>query len=305
MRAWAAVGAFLVLANTAAAEQPTDSEVPPLATGESAPADVPNYFDRRELGAGTLVLLAACQETATSTNPDLDEATRDSYCECVADTARSNVRSARTATPTTSQDLRCAETARNRTASPFVRQFATPTASIAGIFDACLADPADGATAIYHAFVCGCATNAWITDRLRPNKLDEDIARCAVAGRYREDTGQNPTFRQFAAIRLAPSRVHSGSGATPSRPMPGEFIPYPGTPVAAGLALIMEASAAAATGAASLGRARSSARRMVTQRRCMTYRLRRAMGRYGALCQPRTMGWSQRVRISADDGMGL
>src|SRR3954465_6706792 len=105
MRAWAAVGVFLVRANTAAADQPADSEVPPLAAGESAPPDVPNYFDTRELGVAVLAALAACQETITSAAPDLDEATRDRSCECFADTARSNVRSARPATPTNSQDL--------------------------------------------------------------------------------------------------------------------------------------------------------------------------------------------------------
>ena len=96
------------------------------------------------------------------------------------------------------------------------------------MFQACLAHFADGVSASYRGFVCGCATNAWITDRLRANKLDEDLARCVVAGRYREDTGQNPTFRQFAGIRVAPSRARSGSGAPVDPPLPGEFIPYPG-----------------------------------------------------------------------------
>lgn len=88
-------------------------------------------------------------------------------------------------------------------------------------FQACLTDLADDISTSYRGFVCDCATNAWITDRLRPSKLDQDLARCAVAGRYREDTGQNPTLRQFAAIRVAPSRVRSGSGAPVSQPVPG------------------------------------------------------------------------------------
>src|SRR3954467_14018426 len=176
MRTWAVLGAFLVLVNTAAAEQPADSGVPPLADGESAPADAPNYFDTRELGVATIAALDACQEAITSAAPDLDEATRARYCECLADTARSNVRATRPVMPTAPQTSRCAEVARNQTASPFSRQFATPTASIASIFDACLAeDPADGASASYHGFVCGCATNAWISDRLRPSKLDQDL----------------------------------------------------------------------------------------------------------------------------------
>src|SRR3954464_5052502 len=57
MRAWAAVGTFLVLVNTAAAEQPVDSGVPPLADGEIAPADAPNHFDTRELGVATIAAL--------------------------------------------------------------------------------------------------------------------------------------------------------------------------------------------------------------------------------------------------------
>jgi len=95
MRAWAMVGTFLVLVGTAAAEQPADSGVPPLADDESAPADVPNYFDTRELGAGTLATLAACQEAVTNANSDLDEATRDRYCGCLADTTRLNARAER------------------------------------------------------------------------------------------------------------------------------------------------------------------------------------------------------------------
>jgi hypothetical protein len=228
MRAWAAVAAFLVLVSSAAAEPPVDSEVPPLADGESAPVDAPNYFDTRELGVATIAALAACQEAITSAAPDLDESTRARYCECLADTARSNVRATRPVVPTAPQTSRCAEVARNQTASPFSRQFATPTAAIASIFEACLADPADGASASYHGFVCGCATNAWIADRSRANKLNEDLARCAVAGRYREDTGQNPTLRQFAAIRVAPSRARSGSDTVVGPPLPREFIPYPG-----------------------------------------------------------------------------
>lgn len=228
MRAWVAIAAFLVLVGTAAAEQPANSEVPPLADSESAPVDALNYFDTRELGVATIAAVEACQEAITSAAPDLDEATRARYCECFADTARSNVRATRPANPTAPQTLRCAEVARSQTASPFWRQFATPTASIASIFDACLADPADGTSATYHGFVCGCATNAWITDRLHPNKLDQDLARCAVAGRYREDTGQNPTLRQFAAIRVLPSRARSSPGTPVAPPLPGEFIPYPG-----------------------------------------------------------------------------
>lgn len=228
MRAWAAIGAFLVLASTAAAEQPGDSEVPPLADGESAPADVPNYFNTQELGAATLAALAACHEAIVSANLDLDETTQAAYCGCFADTARWNVSAGRAIAATDPQMARCVEVAQTQASSPFSHQFAIPTASIVNTFNACMEVQADGLSISYRGFVCSCATNAWITDRLRANKLDEDLARCAVAGRYREDTGQNPTRRQFAAIRVTPPRVRSGSGDPVSQPLPGAFIPYPG-----------------------------------------------------------------------------
>lgn len=228
MRAWATSGAFLVLVSTAAAEQPADSGVPPLADGESAPRDAPNYFDTRELGAATLAAIAACQEAVTSADLDLDETTRARFCGCFADAARSNVRAERPAIPTDPQVARCAEVARTQTASPFSRQFTTPTTSIASIFHACWADLASEVSGSYRGFVCGCATNARIAGRLRANKLDEDLARCAVAGRYREDTGLNPTVRQFAAIRVALARTPSGSGAPVGPAQTGGFIPYQG-----------------------------------------------------------------------------
>src|SRR4029079_6722536 len=158
-----------------------DSEVPPLADGESTPADAPSYFDRRELGAATIAVLAACQEAATRASPDLDDATRDSYCACVADAARSNARGERPILLTDPQLARCAEVARTQSASPLSRQFSTSTASIVSTFQACLTDLADDISTSYRGFVCDCATNAWITDRLRPSKLDQDLARCAVA----------------------------------------------------------------------------------------------------------------------------
>ncbi|HEX7677082.1 MAG TPA: hypothetical protein VF713_03085, partial [Thermoanaerobaculia bacterium] len=92
-------------------------------------------------------------------------------------------------------------------------------------FEACLTEQAEDVSPSHRGFVCGCTTNAWITDRTRAHQLDDDLARCAVAARYREDTGQNPTRRQFAAIHVAPSRTRSGSG---DPPLPGTFIPYQG-----------------------------------------------------------------------------
>jgi hypothetical protein len=201
--------------------------VPSLADGESSPVDAPNYFDTRELGAATLAAIAACQEAVATASPELAEVMQAAYCGCFADAARWNVRAGRPVRPTGAQLASCAEVANGQASPPSARPFATPTAPIASTFEACLASLADGVPISYRGFVCSCATNAWITDGPRASKLDEDLARCAVAGRYREDTGQNPTLRQFGAIRIAPSRARAGSSA-PGEPSPGAFIPYPG-----------------------------------------------------------------------------
>jgi len=203
MRTWVALGALLV-ASTAVAQELGAPGVPPLADGESPPDEVPNYFDARELGSATLATLAACQGTIAKLYPDAAEATRTAYCGCFADAARSNVRAGHAVTPTEAQVGRCIAAARSREPSPFGRQFAVATASIATAFDACLEQTADAGPASYRGFLCSCTTNAWIADRAHPGELDDDDARCAAAARYWVDTGQNPTVRQFDAIRTAP-----------------------------------------------------------------------------------------------------
>jgi hypothetical protein len=202
MRTWVALGALLV-ASTAAAREPGDPGVPPLADGESPPDEVPNYFDARELGTATLATFAACRGTIARLYPGAAAATRAAYCGCFADAARSNARAELAITPTEAQVGRCIAAARAHEPSPFGRQFAVATASIATAFDACLEATAEGASASYRGFVCSCTTNAWIADRPRAGRLDEDRARCAAAARYWQDTGQNPTARQFAAIPAA------------------------------------------------------------------------------------------------------
>src|SRR4051794_31958089 len=62
MRAWVIAG-ILLFAGTAVAEDAGDTEVPPLAHGDSAPEEAPNYFDAHELGAATLATFAVCQDT--------------------------------------------------------------------------------------------------------------------------------------------------------------------------------------------------------------------------------------------------
>jgi hypothetical protein len=227
MRVWVAIGVLLV-ASTAAAEGPVDSGVPPLADGESAPEDAPNYFDARELGSATLTAFVACKDTIARAYPDAAEPTQTAYCGCYADAARSNVRAGRAVIPTEAQVGRCIDVTRTRAPSPFARQFATPTAAIADTLQACLAATGEGQSTRYRGFLCSCATNAWIVDRAQASKLDDDLARCASAGRYREATGQNPTVRQFGAIRIARSLDRTGSGAQQDRLLPGTFIPYPG-----------------------------------------------------------------------------
>jgi hypothetical protein len=227
MRAWVAVAAFLALVSAAAAESAATSAVPPLAEGESAPADAPNYFDRRELGAATLAALAACQDAVARASPELAEGTKAAYCGCFADAARWNIRVGRPVDPTEPQLASCAKVANGQASPPYSRVFAKSTASIASTFETCLANVADDAPAGYGGLVCSCATNAWIADGARASKLAEDLARCAVAVRYREDTGQNATLRQFGAIRVAQSPARPGLTA-PAQPSPGEFIPYSG-----------------------------------------------------------------------------
>jgi len=222
MRAWVVAGVLLVT-STAVAENIGDVEVPALATDEAAPEDAPNYFDARELGAATLATFAVCQDTIARAYPDAIEATQAAYCGCFADAARANVRAGRAAGPTEAQVGTCIDVTRSQAAWPFARQLAVPTAAIADTFDACMAAESERSTGD-RDFVCACATNAWLADRGKPGKLDDDLARCGAAGRYREAIGQNPTVRQFVAIRPAPT----GRSVRLDRPPPGAFTSYPG-----------------------------------------------------------------------------
>lgn len=229
MRAWVAVCAVL-FASIASAEERDDSEVPPLADGESVPADTPNYFDARELGAGALAAYAACRDVLASDSSDVAERTISDYCGCFADAARINVRAGRAAIPTEPQAAKCVEVVQGLNASPFSKQLVTPTASISETFQACLGAIKEGVSGNYSAFLCSCATDAWITDRANSRKLDDDLARCDAAARYRERTGQNPTRRQFSTIHVARSTARARSAAPPetAQPSTGMFIPYAG-----------------------------------------------------------------------------
>jgi hypothetical protein len=229
MRAWIGVCAVLFASN-ASAEGFDDSEVPPLADGESAPMDVPNYFDARELGTGALAAYAACRDTLANGSPSLAEATISDYCGCFADAAIINVRAGHAAVPTEPQVAKCVEVVQGLSAPPLSKQLVTPTASIAETFQACLGAMPEGVSGNYSAFLCSCATDAWITDRASSRKLDDDFARCDAAARYRERTGQNPTRRQFSTIHVARSTARARSAAHPETapPSAGMFIPYAG-----------------------------------------------------------------------------
>jgi hypothetical protein len=229
MRSWVAICAVLV-ASVASAEELGYSEVPPLSDGESAPADMPNYFDARELGAATLTAYAACRDTLTSASPGVTELAISDYCGCFADAARSNVRAGRAAVPSDAQSAKCLEVVQGLSAPPFSNQLVTPTTSIADTFQACLGMMQEGVSGSYSAFVCSCATDAWITGRSSSRKLDDDLARCDAAARYRERTGQNPTRRQFSSTHVARSIARGRSSAPPRAvpPSAGMFIPYEG-----------------------------------------------------------------------------
>lgn len=215
MRASVAFAALLV-GSTAVAQELGDPDVPPLARDEAPPDDAPNYFDVRELGATTIEVLSACERTIARAYPDAADAVQTAYCGCFADAARSNLRAGRAVTPSEAQVSRCIETGRTRV-SPYARQFAVSTASIAGAFEACMAG-AVPETSSDRGFVCSCVTNAWIADHARPARLDDDVARCAAAGRYRERTGQNPTLRQFGAIRVDGAPDRAGAVTPSNRP---------------------------------------------------------------------------------------
>lgn len=221
MRAWVTAG-VLLMASAAAADDARDTEVPPLAHGESPPEDAPNYFDTRELGAATLTTFAVCQDTIARAYPDAVEATQAAYCGCFSDAARWNVRGGHPAAPTESQVATCIDTTRARAASPFARRFTVPTGAIADTFDACLAAEAARSSSD-RDFVCGCATDAWLADHGKPARLEDDLARCAAAGRYRAAIGENPTLHQFAAIRPAPAAPSIRLDLAPS----GAAVPHP------------------------------------------------------------------------------
>lgn len=222
MRTWIALW-FCLLAGTAAAQTSDAWQVPPLTAGESAPAELPNYFDARELGAGTLAVQAACQGTIAQVAPNATEAGQTAVCGCLADTARWAVRAGKRAVPTDAQLQRCLEIGASQAASPLADRFPIPTATIAQVFQSCM-DEISAGSPTYRGLVCSCATDAWLVHGQDDRRFADDLVHCAAAGRYREDTGRNPTIRQFRATRV--QQPANGAGATV--PSPRMFIPYEG-----------------------------------------------------------------------------
>jgi len=227
MRVWVAVCAVL-FATVASGEPLSAPDVPPLIDGEAAPADPPNYFDAKELGAGTVLAYAACADALATA--DGDDPTTATYCSCVAEAARLNVRRGGDAAASDAQISTCSALARGIGPAAPASRFATPTSSIIARFHACVGAMPEGASLELRGFACSCATDAWITDRASPKKLQGDLARCVAAARYRDDTGLNPTLRQFRAIAVARPvpRARSIAPSAPPTPEPGAFIPYEG-----------------------------------------------------------------------------
>lgn len=99
-------------ASSAVAQTPDAVAMPPLDAGDSAPTDIPNSFDARELGMATLAVRLACQEVMASSVPDAADTIPSPYCDCFADAARWNVRRSARSTPTDSQTAGCADAIR-------------------------------------------------------------------------------------------------------------------------------------------------------------------------------------------------
>jgi hypothetical protein len=219
-----------LVARSTAAQPDAAAAVPALADEESAPVDLPNYFEARELGAATLAVRVACQDTIAQAVPEADAVIHAAVCNCFADAARWNARVGNRRISTDAQFDRCVEIARKQTASPFIHRFAVETTSIMNMFDACMNELGDAASGTYRGFVCSCATDAWLAHRQDATQLTNDIARCAAAGRYREDTGLNPTTRQFKATSVGRpvERADPGAAFGSERRIPGTFIPYSG-----------------------------------------------------------------------------
>ena len=161
-------------ANSALAQAPTtqpcyrptrdSAAVPPLVAGESGAADLPNYFDARELGAATRAARRTCQEFVALTVPDADAVIQSACWDCVADAPRWTLRVEGRWTPTDAQTFQCLDAIRDDVPSPFAARFPIDTADFASISQVYLKELGAGATPDRDV-VCSCATDAWLAHK--------------------------------------------------------------------------------------------------------------------------------------------
>jgi hypothetical protein len=172
-------------------------DVSPLSRGEHPPADLPDYFDQRDLGAGALVALSVCLGHA-----DANDQTRDDYCMCFADAMRVN--GPRGVPPTEKQQARCETFAHTTGAkNPFASQLRIPMKEMFALYSGCLDTiPSEwpthaSAPEVYKATLCSCIVDARIA---HGSLADEDSTKCEAVARYSDITGKHLTRRQFDTL---------------------------------------------------------------------------------------------------------
>lgn len=232
MRAWIALVGVLLFAHNARAEEQIFETpvVAPLARGDAAPIDAPNYFDEHELGTATVVEYEACLSALQESAPDtLDEAAH-AFCACNADAARSNIRVGRTTALTDTQTNACVDYAKDPQTSPFASRvsFVTIYSAVSDCLTS-LRSTAENLPALYAISYCGCSVNAALAGAIDA-KLEIAVTRCEAAARYRNNTGRNLSRRQFASLKAsAPQRQsYEAAPTVDESPSAGQFIRYEG-----------------------------------------------------------------------------
>jgi hypothetical protein len=210
--------------------------VPPLAPGETPPADLPNYFDARELGAGTLVAFEGCFDAFKQAEPDASDDYLDDKCTCIADAVRLNVRAGHEATFSDVQGQKCQSYALHPAGrSPFAVAAGADSAQIQEVAVKCFRALPPNLPSQYAGPKCSCWTDAVLKDGQRPAALASDIDKCEIVARHAYLTGKWLTQRQFAAL---PTSAAQASPTTPASPGVATLItgsqatqgviPYPG-----------------------------------------------------------------------------
>jgi hypothetical protein len=219
-----------------ASETPTweTPRVSPLRAGEQPPADLPNYFDARELGSATFAILALCQDLLNKDNPSASQDTAAGYCSCLADAARTNVRAGRAAASfSEDQKTQCASFAKHPAGkAPYAQGLPVSTASITATLKACLDAVPRQYPPAFGMHLCSCTTDATLKAGTKAS-LD-DIRRCELAARYQANTGKHLTRRQFAELSTTSVQAPSSSSARPAETPRSWNPPADQTPSGAG-----------------------------------------------------------------------